>query len=100
MSNFATGQLIAPWINGWAYLQLDGDSLHSLIAPAGQSTSTNLLTGATTGNLTAIYRGLPVVGFSAQSYSTTGLPGVNPNVLSSYGGSFMHKVTRRIDIAP
>ena len=100
LSNFATGQLNAAWINGWAYLQLDGDSLHSLIAPAGQSTSTNLLTGATTGNLTAIYRGLPVVGFSAQSYSTTGLPGVNPNVLSSYGGSFMHKVTRRIDIAP
>ena len=26
--------------------------------------------------------------------------GINPNVLSNYGGSFVHRLTRRIEIAP
>ena len=36
------------------------------------------------------------VGLAVQSYSTTGLPGVNPNVLSNYGGNFVHKYLRDI----
>jgi hypothetical protein len=45
---------------------------------------------------TVTYFGLPVIGFAAQTYSTTGLPGVSPNVLSNYGGNFNHKYLRSI----
>ena len=43
-----------------------------------------------------LYFGLPVIGFAAQTYSTTGLPGVSANVLSNYGGNFNHKYMRNI----
>jgi len=42
---------------------------------------------------------LPIIGFAAESYSTNGLPGINPNVLSNYGGTFGHKYKRRIEVA-
>ena len=91
--------LFPNYINGWGELILDRLVSSALAAPVGQSTFTDTLTGVTTSSVNATYRGLPVIGFSAQSYSTNGLPGVNPNVLSNYGGSFAHKVTRRIDIS-
>ena len=95
----AIASLNASWINGWGELTLGTVPTAALVAPAGQSSSTDTLTGVTTSNVNVTYHGLPVIGFSAQFYSTTGLPGVNPNVLSNYGGSFVHKVTRRIDIS-
>lgn len=84
------------FINGWGEMRLSAEATAALVAPAGMSIVTDTLTGVTTPNVNVTYYGLPVVGFAAQSYSTTGLPGVNANVLSNYGGSFVHKVTRRI----
>ena len=86
------------WISGWGELRLSPDTTAALVALAGQSSVTDTMTGVTTPNVNVTYFGLPVVGFAAQSYSTTGLPGVNPNVLSNYGGSFVHRYRRRIEI--
>jgi hypothetical protein len=97
LNPFGMAALNALWINGWATLNLSVDPRHALVAPAGSSKIVDTLTGDVVSTGAAVtYFGLPVVGFAVQSYSTTGLPGVNPNVLSNYGGSFGHKYTRRI----
>ena len=71
-----------------------------LTAPASATTIVDLATGESTSGATVAYYGLPVVGFAAQAYSTSGLPGVNPNVLSNYGGQFNHKIKRRVEVEP
>jgi len=99
--NSANVSLNANWVNGWADLSFPNTTgdVHTLPAPAGTTTfvNANTLSGASisTGN-TVTYFGLPVIGFAVQTYSTTGLPGVNPNVLSNYGGNFNHKYLRSI----
>ena len=70
--------------------------LLALPAPALATTIIQINTGTVVPNQTVTYFGLPVVGLAVQSYSTTGLPGVNPNVLSNYGGNFVHKYLRDI----
>jgi hypothetical protein len=93
------------WINGWADLSFPfapGDATGGPVHALPATGPTTFLTAATaggssvsTGN-TVTYFGLPVIGFAAQTYSTTGLPGVSPNVLSNYGGNFNHKYMRNI----
>jgi hypothetical protein len=73
--------------------------LHRLPAPAGATTVIDVKTGAVGSNLTATHWGLPVVGFSVQSYTNGALSIGSANVLSNYGGSFPHKFTRRIEVA-
>jgi hypothetical protein len=63
---------------------------------AGGTNIINTVTGQVTVGATVTYYGLPIAGFAAQSYGTTGLPGVSPNVLSNYGGQFNHKISRKI----
>jgi hypothetical protein len=88
-----------PFINGWGNLAVAADpSIHKLVAPPGKSVVTDTVTGLAKAGMNVAYHGLPIVGFAAQSYSTTGLPGINPNVLSNYGGSFVHRYRRRIDL--
>jgi hypothetical protein len=100
-SLYQSGALNSVWVNGWAELRFADLDLHRLVAPTGASKVIDTLTGDTVkSNATVTYFGLPVVGFAVESYSTTGLPGVNPNVISNYGGSFAHKYQRRIAIAP
>ena len=86
--------------NGWADLSFPQDAgyvgSHTLSAPALGTTIIQINTGTVVPNQTVTYFGLPVVGLAVQSYSTTGLPGVNPNVLSNYGGNFVHKYLRDI----
>ena len=102
------GQLLVytQLVNGWADLDfIDRYSNppqppRKLTAPAGATTIVDLATGTSTSGATVAYYGLPVVGFAAQAYSTTGLPGVNPNVLSNYGGQFNHKIKRRVEVQP
>ena len=101
--NTANVALADPWINGWADLSFPNVSglVHTLPAPTGATTTVdvnnvNLTGGGVTTGRNMTYFGLPVVGFAVQSYSTTGLPGVSPNVLSNYGGNFNHKYLRDI----
>ena len=79
---------LRPELGGW------------LTAPHGATTIINGQTGAVTAGASVTYFGLPVLGFSVQSYSTTGLPGVSNSVLSNYGGQFNHKIKRRIEVSP
>lgn len=99
-NNVANVPLKAGWVNGWADLSFTQDAgyagSHSLAAPVGTTTITNLATGSVSPNQSVTYFGLPVVGFALQSYSTTGLPGVSTTVLSNYGGNFNHKYLRDI----
>jgi hypothetical protein len=100
--------LAAPWMNGWLdfpsttnYSSVDlTRAVSLLVSPPGQSVLVDTLTGLALPGKTVTYFGLPIIGFAVQSYSTTGLPGISPNVLSNYGGQFNHKVTRRIEVAP
>ena len=95
-SAYGAASVNANWINGWGDMDLASDPRHVLAAPAGKSRIVDLVTGTVTASTTLNYAGLPVAGFAAQSYSTTGLPGIGPNVLSNYGGSFVHETSRRI----
>ena len=98
-----THLLRSGWINGWAQLKIPVDAanrFHVLVAPSNSTTVLDTKSGAISANLNATYFGLPLIGFAVQSYSTHGLPGINPNVLSNYGGQFSHKFTRRIGVAP
>ena len=86
--------------NGWADLSFPENAgyagSHTLSAPALGTTIIQINTGTVVPNQSVTYYGLPVVGLAVQSYSTTGLPGINPNVLSNYGGNFVHKYLRDI----
>jgi len=104
-TTFGRVSLDAGFVNGWGIVDFNDPSLfglpeRKLLAPAGLTTIIALDTGTVTPGATVTYYGLPALGFGAQSYSTTGLPGVNPNVLSNYGGQFGHKIRRRIGIGP
>jgi len=103
--NSANVALNSNWINGWADLSFpsasdpaDANPVHKLPAPVGATVFLTSLNGvaALSAPGTVTYFGLPVIGFAAQTYSTTGLPGVSPNVLSNYGGNFNHKYLRSI----
>ena len=97
--------LNAGWINGWLDFEMQPESYREsheasrLRAPAGSTTAIDLTTGNARTGLTVTYVGLPVIGFAAQSYSTTGLPGVSTTVLSNYGGQFGHRFVRAIEVS-
>ena len=50
--------------------------------------------GSTSSGNTVTYIGLPVVGFAVQTFSNGTLSVGGVNVLSNYGGNFVHKGTR------
>jgi hypothetical protein len=99
-TNVANVALSSPWINGWADLSFPADTgytgSHSLPAPTASTTIITINGGSVVTGQNVTYFGLPIVGFAVQSYSTQGLPGVNVNVLSNYGGNFNHKYLRDI----
>jgi hypothetical protein len=93
--------------NGWLNLGfptgISGASatVHELI-----NTTNTLIVGlfgsVSSGN-TVTYIGLPVVGFAVQTFSNGVLPVVSPtatttNVLSNYGGNFIHKYQTIISV--
>jgi hypothetical protein len=85
--------------NGWLNLEMATrisgahPAVHTLpnkataISGRGQPT--------TTGN-TVTYVGLPIIGFAAMSFTNGTLVVGSQNVLSSYGGSFVHKTSTTI----
>jgi hypothetical protein len=61
------------------------------------------LFGSVSSGNTVTYIGLPVVGFAVQTFSNGVLPVVSPtatttNVLSNYGGNFIHKYQTIISV--
>ncbi len=79
--------LIPGTVNGWAEIELGQGSLTAAQIAAGG----RLLTGAT-----AVFEGLPVVGFAVQQYENGTLVVGGSTVLSNYQGSVLHKTTRKI----
>ncbi|HTS21502.1 MAG TPA: hypothetical protein VMN79_06770 [Casimicrobiaceae bacterium] len=79
-----------PGIDGWMNLGFFPTSItgtvHELI-----STDTEVTTIFGSSGTTATYFGLPVVGFEVESYTNGTLNVGGTNVLSSYGGNFVHK---------
>lgn len=84
--------------NGWADLSFTIPSTsasyqyHTL--GGNQTTSISLADGGSSSWTSATYYGLPVIGFSAITYSNGNVGGV----LSNYGGNFNHKTTRSINV--
>lgn len=81
--------------DGWLNIQFPtgitgaDPAVHELI-----NTTNTLVTsigGSTTSGATVTYVGLPVVGFAVQTFSNGTLPVGGVNVLSNYGGNFVHK---------
>jgi hypothetical protein len=91
--DFFAGQKPPPE-NGWLHLTMPTlisgahPNVHRLINEAATSISGK--GQMTTGN-TVTYVGLPVIGFAATSFSNGTLVVGGQNVLSNYGGSFVHK---------
>ena len=104
-SALGTSQVLAVnFQSGYGQLQIVRDlsfvGSHTLRAPIGASTVIDVKTGAVRVSKNAIYHGLPVIGFAVHTFSTTGLPGMDPNVLARYGGAFSHNVSRHIEVTP
>ena len=55
------------------------------------NTSITDIGGSTSSGNTVTYIGLPVVGFAVQTFSNGTLSVGGVNVLSNYGGNFIHK---------
>jgi hypothetical protein len=68
--------------------------VHTLSSPF--TTVTNIGTGNTV-DTSATYLGLPVVGFAVQSFTNGTLSVNGANVLSNYGGNFIHKYQTIVD---
>jgi hypothetical protein len=78
------------WLNLGFFPNTVTGTVHTLSNTA--TTITSIGGGSTAGNIVT-YFGLPVVGFEVESYSN----GVNTiNVLSNFGGNFVHKTTTAI----
>ncbi len=91
-----------PFQNGWLELRFTtgisgaDPNVHRLINNGSTSISGGGLP-ATTGN-TVTYVGLPLIGFAALSFTNgTLVVGTPPvNVLSNYGGNFVHKTSTMV----
>ncbi len=93
-SNITTG-FQNGWLNlGFPPLITGADPfVHQLRSSSSFAVSTF---GSFASATTATYFGLPVVGFAVQSFSNGTVPGAGGNVLSNYGGNFIHKTTTLI----
>ena len=93
-SNITTG-FQNGWLNlGFPTLITGADPfVHQLRSSSSFAVSTF---GSFASATTATYFGLPVVGFAVQSFSNGTVPGAGGNVLSNYGGNFIHKTTTLI----
>jgi hypothetical protein len=86
--------------NGWATLGFASTAgagnpdAHKLVNSGATSISGRGV-AATTGN-TVTYVGLPVIGFAASSFTNGTLMVGAQNVLSNYGGTFVHKTSTTI----
>jgi hypothetical protein len=80
--------------NGWLNLSFFPPTvLGTVHTLSNTATSITAIGGGTTAGNIVTYFGLPVVGFEVESYAN----GVNQlNVLSNFGGNFVHKTTTNI----
>ena len=86
--------------NGWVRLDFTLGTKAMSDAPwahhlDSSNTTISYLTGGTQSNQAVSYIGLPVIGFAVESYANGTLPN---GVLSNYGGNFVHKGTRLINL--
>jgi hypothetical protein len=91
-SNINTGNA-----NGWLNLSFNqptstSQTFHTL----GNQTTTHVNGSFFSSGLTKTFLGLPVVGFAVQSFTNGTLVVGGTNVLSNYGGNFVHKTTTTI----
>jgi hypothetical protein len=70
-----------------------GFTAHQLVAPTEATTVVDV--DGVTESLNATYFGLPVVGFAVQSFENGNVAGM----LSNYGGNFIHKGQRSIEVS-
>jgi hypothetical protein len=90
--------------NGWMHVAFTGtNAVQSATLATGiaaaTTTSTNVLTGATSA-VPATYFGLPVVGFMVRTFNNGNIPSGGATVLSNYGSAFDHKFRETIAPAP
>jgi hypothetical protein len=92
LASVNTANINTTFQNGWLNLgffpaTITG-SVHTL---ANTATSITSIGGATTTGNTVTYFGLPLVGFEVESYTNGTLSVGGVNVLSTFGGNFVHK---------
>jgi hypothetical protein len=84
------------WMNLGFFPSSVTGTIHQLINQSN-TTITNIGGSGFSGN-TVTYDGLPVIGFEVESFTNNTLIVGGVNVLSSYGGNFVHKTTTRISL--
>ncbi|MET0167018.1 MAG: hypothetical protein ABW318_18695 [Vicinamibacterales bacterium] len=92
--------IATPFVNGWATLgfnSLTTPNEHALAAPAAATTMIDLrgLLAPLAGQ-SAIYFGLPVIGFAAETFQNDAIVVGGKTYLSTFGVSFPHHATKRI----
>jgi len=88
ISNINTGNA-----NGWLNLTFNTTSTAGYHQLTNQTNTQFFAASGSTTGLTTTYFGLPVVGFAVQSFTNGALVVGGTNVLSNYGGNFVHKTT-------
>lgn len=79
--------------SGWVRLDFNDDDTGNGIRPTKFGTTPGI--DPQTGSEVS-YRGLPVIGFSAERYTNQTLATSAGDVLSNYGGTFQHRATRDV----
>jgi hypothetical protein len=88
LSNINTGNQ-----NGWLNLTFSTSTSAPFHSLGNQTNTFTDFGGNTSSNVTVTYWGLPLVGFAVQSFTNGTLVVGGTNVLSNYGGNFVHKTT-------
>jgi len=92
--------IATPYTNGWSTLGFNGlttPNEHSLAAPAGATVLVDLLgVAAPLAGQSAIYFGLPVVGFAAETFQNDALTINGKTYLSTFGAAFPHHAVKRL----
>jgi hypothetical protein len=82
------------WMNLGFFPSSVTGTIHRLINQS--NTAITGIGGATTTSNSTTYNGLPVIGFEVESFSNNTLVVGGVNVLSNYGGNFVHKTTTSV----
>jgi hypothetical protein len=97
LASFNTANINTGFEHGWLNLGFFPQSLTGARHTLGNSnTSVTTINSGTSSGTIATYFGLPLIGFMVESFTNGTLVVGGVNVLSNYGGNFVHKTTTDI----
>jgi hypothetical protein len=97
LASFNTANINTSFEHGWLNLGFFPQSITGTVHTlANTNTAVTNIGGSTSSGNIATYFGLPLIGFMVESFTNGTLVVGGVNVLSNYGGNFVHKTTTDI----